>query len=301
MATNLVRPSDWNADHVFFPSPEFFEPFVLPGANTTLTAPGINTWYLDPFYVPTGLAQGQFNFVVGDPGCFLNGTTISAASSGSITRYHTYDFNFAIYSAGTSDSYSSMGTIWSTDVQILATWERRIGTTTTSQMTVSNYVTISFPSQWDSAGGMTYGTTAQSGTLSNAASTMASSSINSLVSGAAAYISGSKMVPIPFNTTLYPGQYYMGMMVNSSSSSTGTNYSQGTIIGAQSVLGVAIFSHQSTKRFGASTSNTSTNMLAWHGSIATTSSGPPSPIRTSDMRNLVTENRRYWFFQQSNY
>jgi hypothetical protein len=301
LATNLVRPSDWNADHVFLPSPEFFEPFVLAGPDTTLTAPGVGTWYLDPFYVPTGLASGQINFIGADAAGFLNGAVLSAASSGSITRYQTMQTQIAIYSAGTGANYSSMGTVFSKEVSILATWSRAIGTTTTSALTVTNALTLSFPAQWDSTGGVTYSTTAQTGTLSVGASTMVSSSMNSIISGAVAYVSGSKMIPIPFNTTLYPGQYYMAMMISSTSSSTGTNYSTGTMFSTQSVLGVAEFSQQSIKRLGLSISNTSTNMLVWHGTIATTSSSPVGTIRTSDIRNQASQNRRYWFMQQSDY
>lgn len=301
LATNLVRPTDWNSDHVFLPSPEFFEPFVLAGGATTLTAHGVGTWYLDPFLLPTGLAQGQINLVIVDVAGFLNGTTLSAVSTGSNTRAQTMLTQLAIYSAGTGTGYSSIGTVWSAEVSILATWQRRVTNTTTNALTASNLLTLSFPAQWDSLGGVTYSSTSQSGTLSVGASTMVSSSINSLISGAVAYVSGSKMLPVPFNTTLPPGQYYLGMMISSTSSSAGTNYTLGTMFSTQSVLGIAEFSQQSIKRFGLSVSNTSTNMLAFHGTVATTSTSPVGTLRTSDMRNINSINRRYWFFQQSNY
>jgi hypothetical protein len=300
-ATNLVRPSDWNSAHKWNVNPEYYEPFPLAATNSTLSAQGVGTWFIDPFIVPAGLGQGQINLMMVDAAGFLNGTTLSAASSGSVTRYQTMNTQLAIYSAGTGANYTSIDTVWSREVSMLATWERRVGTTTTSQLTASNYLTLSFPAQYDSTGGMTYSSTSQSGTLSVGASTMVSSSINSLISGAVAYVSGSKVIPVGLTLTLPPGEYFLGMMISSTSSSTGTNYSLGTMFSTQSVLGMLEFANQAYKRIGLSVSNSSTCIPAFHGSVGTTSSSPVGTLRTSDMRNLVTNHRRAWFFQQSNY
>ena len=218
-----------------------------------------------------------------------------------MTRAQTLNTQLAIYSVGSSGSYSSLGTVWTTEVSILATWARSIGTTTTSQLTVTNALTLSFPAQFDSSGGVTYSSTAQSGTLSVGASTMVSSSINSLITGALAYASGSRMIPVGITKTLPPGEYYLGMMISSTSSSTGTNYSTGTMFSTQSILGMLEFVNQAYKQGGKSVSDSSTCMPAFHGTVATTSTSPVGTLRTSDMRNQVTNHRRMWFFQQSNY
>jgi hypothetical protein len=301
LATDMVRPSDWNSAHVFSPSPEFFEPFPAANTNSTLSAQGVGTWFLDPFIVPVGLGKGQINLYGVDVAGFLNGAVISAASTGSISRYQTMNTQLVIYAGGTSNSYSLLSSVWSTEVSMKATWARAIGTTVSSQITVSNYLTLSFPSQYDSAGGITYGTTAQTGVLAVSASTMVSTSMNTIITGAVAYVSGSKMIPVPFNTTLAPGEYFLGMMISSTSSSTGTNYSAGTMFSTQSILGMLEFANQAYKRIGVSASDSSTAMLAFHGSVGTTSTSPVGTLRTSDMRNLVTNHRRVWNFMQSNY
>jgi len=131
-ATNIVRPSDWNSAHAWNVSPEYYEPFPMANTNSTLSAQGVGTWFIDPFVVPMGLGSGQINLMMVDAAGFLNGTTLSAASSGSVTRYQTMRTQLAIYSQGSGANYTSAGTVWSREVSVLATWERRVGTTSTS-------------------------------------------------------------------------------------------------------------------------------------------------------------------------
>jgi hypothetical protein len=182
-----------------------------------------------------------------------------------------------------------------------ATWERRVTTGATNSISASNYLTVNIPSQWNSTGGITYATTTASGTATVGASTMASTAINPLITGAVNFVSGSKVIPVPFNTTLPPGEYYLAMMISSSSSSTGTNYSLGTMFSTQSVLGAVEFINQAYKRLGNTASNSSTGIPAFHGTMATTSTGPVGTLRTSDMRNLAANHRRFWYYQQSDY
>lgn len=300
VASNLVRPSDWNSNHVFLPSNEFFEPFVMPNTNSTLSAQGVGTWYLDPLFLPNGLGSGQINLMMVDAAGFLNGAVYSTTSA-SITRYQTMNTQVAIYQPGNSDSYSVLNSVWSKEISMLATWERRITASTSSQISISNYLTVSIPSQFDSSGGITYATTTASGTVSVGASTGASTIADSLITNAVAYVSGSKLMPVPFNTTLAPGEYYLGMMISSTSSSTGTNSSAGVMFSTQSILGALEFNDRSYKRLGKSVSDTSSCHPAFHGFLATTSVSPPAAIRTSDMRNHATAHRRAWFHQQSNY
>jgi hypothetical protein len=300
LATNLVRPSDWNSAHIFVPDNVFYEPFVMPNTNSTLSAQGVGTWYFDPFFVNGGLAKGQLNLVMADAAGFLNGAVYST-SSGSISRYQTLNTQIALYQQGVSDSFSLMSRIWSKQISMLATWVRAVTATTSNAMTVSNYLTVSVPSQYDSLGGITYATTSQSGTVSAGASSGASTMADSLITGAVAYISGSKMIPVPFDTTIPPGEYYLGMMISSTSSSTGTNYSNGTMFSTQSILGALEFNDRSYKRMGVSVSNTSSCHPAFHGFLATTSTSPVATVRTSDVRNHATAHRRNWFYNQSSY
>jgi hypothetical protein len=304
-ATDLVRPVDWNSVHTFGVETGFFEPFVPQNTNSSLSAPGIGTWYLEPIILPHGLDSGQLNFLVADAAGFLNGSTLSRASTGSITRYQTLNHMFALYARDSGANSTRLTTIWSRDNSILATWERRFATNVNTA-TMSNYLTLSFPMQFDVSGGVTYSSTSQSGTRSSSTSTtggtIASSFGDSLITGAIAYLSGSKYMPVPFATKLPPDNYWLGHMVTSTSSSTGTNYSTGTMFSTQSYVHNLEFVGQAYKKLGVSVSNTSSIYQGgFHGSVATVSSLPVTSLATSDMRNLVTNARLYWNYHKTTY
>ena len=313
-ASDLVRPSDWNSSHsasiavlgneIF--TANFYEPFILPNTNSSQSSLGAGTWYLDPFFIPSGIGSGQLNFMLNDAAGFLNGGVLTTSLTGSVTRYQTLNTQLAIYQPGTGANTTRIERIWSVELSQMFTWERRISSTTagggtTSGNVASNYLTASFPSQWDASGGVTYGTASASGTFSTSVSTAASTRIDSLITGAVAYASGNRIIPFPFATTLGAGEYYMGMMVSSTSSSTGTNYSTGTMANVQSILHLLEFPDAAYKRLGQSTSNSSTCMLPFHGFVATTSGAPFSTLGTSDMRNFAAPGRRYFNYLQSTY
>lgn len=290
-ATDLVRPSDWNSNHIFVPD-HAFEPFPQPNTNSTLSAPGIGTWYFSPFAAPNGLNSGRINVFVSNAAGFLNGAVYSAASTGSITRYQTLQQRLAIYQQGSGASTSRLETLWTGSCDMLFTWERRVSNAATSNLTVSNYLTASFPGSWDASGGVTYSTTSQSGTTSVGASTGASTLANNLITDVVAYVSGARNDAIPFATTLPPGQYWMAHEFSSTSSSTGTNYSAGTMMSTQSRLGLLEFDFKAYKSLGNSASNTSSQPVPFGGLLATVTSEASSVIATSDLRG--TTGKMYW-------
>ena len=297
LATDLVRPSDWNSNHIFKPD-GFFEPFLLPNTNSTLSAPGIGTWYLDPIFLPHGMDSGRLNVFVSNAAGFLHGTTFSAANTGSVTRYQTLHNKIALYQQGTGANASRLETVWTGANLMYATWEKRVSNPNTSNVTVSNYLTLSFLTAFDTAGGSTYGSTSQSGTTSVGASTAASTVANNLITGAVAYVSGARRDGIPFNTSVPPGQYWLAHMFYSTSSSTGTNYSQGTMFSTQSRLGLLENAIGAYKLPGNSVSSSNSQPVMFHGYLATTSSDASSVIATSDV--IATTGRMYWNHQRSN-
>jgi hypothetical protein len=327
-ATNLARPVDWNSVHnltinlsasevagifnfgsgltsstaaggisVGIDEHEYWEPFTMDHVASTLAAPGIGTWYFQPMVLPFALNSGHLNFYVSHAAGFVNGTTISAASTGSNTISQTIRDCFAIYREGTGTASTRLESIWTGECSVLATWMRRVTTTVTSQITVSNYLSLSFPNQWDDSGGVTYGSTEQSGTLSVGASTMVSSSINSLITGAVAYMSGAQMRAIGLNTYLSAGNYWFAHMFTSSSASAGTNYTLGTAFSTQSYLGKSEYTMQNYTRLGTSVSNTTSTPIIYHGFLATTTSNASSVVASSNMRNIGT---RVYFHYDNN-
>ena len=300
-ASDMVRPSDWNSAHVIQENTVgYFEPFIPANTNSTLSAPGVGTWYFHPFQLPLAIGSGQIYMMCADAAGFLNGAVYSAASSGSITRYQTLHNRIALYQLGTGASTTRLESKWSAECDMYATWRRQVNSTvSTSRVGVSNYLTLSFPAQFDASGGRTYSSTAQSGATSTAASTFASTAANGLITGAVAYVSGSKQMIFPFATSLSAGQYWLAHMDSSTSSSTGTNYSAGTMWSTQSRVHMLQFADQGYKQLGMSVSNSSSDVEQFHGSLATTTSLPTANLGTVDLRNFLTNHRVYWNYAQS--
>ena len=148
-----------------------------------------------------------------------------------------------------------------------------------------------------------YTTVGGSITASTAASTMVSSA-TALTSGAfsscQAYLSGSHMMPFIFNTTLDAGDYVLAQMISTSSSSTGTGanmsaYAGGTYISNHSLVYVSALAPAAYKQIGLSTTNSSTNYNPYLGVYSTTSTGFPSTITVSDIRQLGG-GTNYWLY-----
>jgi hypothetical protein len=311
-ATNLVRPSDWNSVHAatfnvaatdLF-SQGFYEPFLAANTNSTMSSVTNNSFVVDPFVLPYGIGSGQINFLASASQQFVNGQVYSAASSGSNTRYQTWSTQVAIYKLGSGASTTRLESIWSVEVSQLYTWERRISGSTTSNLTVSNYLNISFPSQFDASGGITYSSTSTSGSTSVGASTGASTLADNIITNVAAYIAGQSMNVFPFATTLPPGHYYMAIMWNATASNTAagpTTLSGGTAGQTMSFVCALEFANRSYKGPGKSTTNTSSALPSFHGFFATTTTSPPATIATSDIRNIGGLHRRYWNYMQTSY
>ena len=336
LATDLVRPSDWNSNHlvslsasemtgiwnfanglssttaaggitVGMQSDPWFAPFPLfnsASTQMTLSSPGIGTWYIDgPIEVDQVIGSGQIhNFVAGGSVFFQNGSAYSAASTGSVSRFQTWYNNFAFYKQGAGASTSRLESLWTMKCSLLASHELRLSTANTSSGTISNYLTLSFPSQWDASGGVTYGSTSKSGTTQFGTSTAASTYANNLITGAGAYVSGSRMDIFPMSTTLAPGAYWVGHMFTTSSSSQGTAGGIGsasTLFPTMSVVGRVELLANVYKQIGRSVSNSTSGILPYHGYLATTTFNATSIINTSDIRN--TTGQMYWNYFQSTY
>jgi len=307
-ATDLVRPGDWNSAHQYtvniagselYPLSQF-EPFPQPNTNSTLSAPGIGTWYLDPFRIEGKLSNGIIYMPVGgglSTNNFQNGAVWSATLSGSNTRYFTFHNALAIYKRGSGASSTRLESVWSNRASWLATWERRHSGSTTSNATISNYLTVSVPLNVDSTGGITWSSNSGSGTISYGAATGSSTLGTAQITGPMRFVTGSRMEMIPFATTLGAGDYVLAHMFSSSTSVTGTNYTAGTVITTQSRLGLLENAMGAYKLIGNSTTNSTTCPQLFHGFLATTTISASSAIATANVRS--TTGRAYWNFAET--
>lgn len=325
--TNIVRPIDWNSAHQYTFSAaasevaslfaagsglqvttgaggitfgindaSFFEPFFPWNAASSLVSPGIGTWYFDNFQVPRGLDKGRINLFVSNAAGFLNGAVFSATSTGSASKVQTFYDHVAIYQRGTGASTTRLESIWSGACSLLFTQSISVNGTASTAVSVSNYLTASFPAQWGTDGAVTYSSTSQSGTISVGVSTGASTLADNLITGVGAYVSGARMDVVGFNTTLSPGDYWIARMFTSTSSTAGTRYGAGTMIQTHSRLLFMDFNFGLYRQLGKSVSNSTTDEVPWDGFLVTTTSLASDVVALSDMR--ATSGHVYWNFIQ---
>ena len=305
-ASDLARPSDWNSNHqatisIFesdFGDIEFFEPFPLPNTNSTLSAPGIGTWYLNPFVLPVWVESGYLMMPEANASWFMQAAALSGSTNtGAVSRQMTLYDRAALYKPMDGTNASKMSTVWTANCDLFATQYVTVGgvATNLSSFTVSNYATVSIPYQWDISGGASYSTFTASGTLSTAGSSLASSSINSLVSVANNYVSGSRVAFFPLAATLGQGNYVFGHVfssVTASSTTGGGNIAAGTMLTTQSILGLLDNNMQVFKQIGKSTTQSNSAIAPFQGYLATTTSGASGTIASSDI--VYTTGRMYW-------
>jgi hypothetical protein len=337
LATDLIRPSDWNSNHSIaitmqaadiaslfvigtglssstntngisfgYGSGQWFEPF--PHFNTAstqmlLSSMSNGTWYLDgPYELDRPLGSGQINMFLAFPTNFLGGAVYSAATTGSVSRSGTLYNHFAFYRQASGTNTTRLESVWTIQNSFVFTNIMNLSTANTSSGSLTNRLTVSFPAQWDTAGGVTYSTTSTSATSNLSASTMASTRYNSLISNVGAYISGSFMAPHGLSSTIAPGIYWIGRMIFTTTASAGTAGgigSMGTYFGQASVLGGVEHLGIAYKQLGKSVSNSTTNFAPFHGFLATSTTNATSIIGTADIRG--TTGQAYWQYFVSSY
>jgi hypothetical protein len=308
-ASDLARPSDWNSAHSIGGQLagsnaqliNIYEPWPLHNTNSTLSSPGIGTMYVQPIHVPFGLNSGQVHIFVSVSQGFLNGNNFSANSTGSASRTQNFSHIIALYSQGTGASSTRLESFFSALVEIRMTRTLNVSTSTqTSSLRMTNALTISFPSQFDASGGVTYATTSVSGSTSTATTGTANSTlVNNLITAILPFITGARMDMFGFATNLSAGAFWLGHMFTSASGSSGTRYTGFTGISTHSVIGLLENNLGAYKRLGNSTSNSTSTPVGWDGFVATTSSLPIGNLATSDIR--AATGRRYWIYRKSAY
>lgn len=329
VATDLVRPSDWNSNHsltlsltgseiaslfnfgsgltsstdasgvtVGFQSVEAFEPFPLHNTNSNISAPAIGSWYVDPvFNTPFQLQQGVIRNFVQCAAGFLGGRVYSSASTGSASRVQSLSNNIAFYRRGNGANSTRLETFFTNCWEARATHQVSVSSTTagggtTTGVIITSSLALSFPVSINSTGGYTYSSTSSSATTSTSVSTGASTLADNLLTNIAAFLSGSRIDMWGLSTTLIPDAYWVAHMFSSNSSSSGATYTGGTMFSTQSRLGLLENSLQGFKSMGLSVSQTTTTPFNFHGALLTTTSAASSVMAIADIR--YTTGRMYW-------
>ena len=340
-ASQLVLPSDWNSVHSVqitltgseigslfaagaglnvstnssgvtyaIDEEEFFEPYPWYSAASTAHTLGVGTWFFSPFALHFPIESGIIRMPVTNAGGLLNNLSVRAAVTSDYAvcaQSAGYTHNIAIYTQGNGSDITRIGTFYTGQITFGVSEIKSVGSvaSASTQVQVSRYATVTIPGQWDASAGVVYSTVTVSGTLSAAASSILSSSLDSLISSANAYFSGSRMDIIPFTSTLAAGNYvFAHQWLTASGSSTSVfstytaaaNYNGGTLIPAHvfpSILEVNIGGY---KQLGKSVSNASSIGIPWQGWHNTSQSTAYSTLATANLS--ATNIKQYWNFSE---
>lgn len=232
LATDLAGPSEWNSGHNItfglsasdIPAAEFFEPSPLI-SGTVSTRPPNNSWFATPIYLPFGFNSGHMMMLGSQPAVWEGPQVFSAASTGSVSKTYELRQMFALYSYSGGNKWASA---WSTEVSYLATQTLTVSSTATNDVRITNAATLSMPSQFDASGGMTYGTSSQSGSLAVAASTAVSGAVTDRISGLMAYYTASRQFWCPVASLIPAGDYIFAHAQSTTMGTTGTRYTSVT-------------------------------------------------------------------------
>lgn len=333
LATNLARPSDWNSAHaatfslsasdvsaflavgnglnlstntsgstIAVSPAAFAEPFPFANSNSVTMTLSPDAWLFDPVAYEKGLDSGRFNlFHARDASHFSNTLSANSTSLGGYSVTAALRNYLALYSQGSGSDVTRLNSVWTGKAEISATQSQSFAGAT-SGMTASNYLTIGMITAVDNSGGSSTSTQTASGTFSTGTTSMNATAVNSLITGAINWFSGSCMDMVPFASTLAPGRYWLAYMNDTTiggGGTTGVNRtSTGTWFGtAQTRAGIIDVNVSAFKRLGSATSANSSSMgVPFHGSLLTTSVGATASLGTANLQH--TTRRIYWNFIQ---
>lgn len=295
----------------------FFEPFPAVSAVTTLAQNAI--WYVDLIQLPGALNSGVIREFVMLGGIVSSNTsaifgfpasTISATSSGNVSKAATFYNRAALYIRGTHSSVTSNHTAslysqWSIEQQFVFSASLSVGASASSgsslSISYSNYV--SYPTAYDTLGGVTYGTFSGTFTLNSATSQYPALSIFSNGSGISSLLNlftGGLMIPMPLSSRISAGEWYFAHNQQVSTASGATaGYS---LFGMASTAGVSkliIPEYSSMSLFrhlGSTISNTTSGFFPGHGQYSVSLSTCPSPMPITDIRQVSNSAlfKLYW-------
>lgn len=336
LATDLVRPVNWNSAHnmtfslsasdvaSFFTvgnglgqttntsgltlsvqAPQFQEPFPFANSNSVTMTYSADVWAFDPLRCPMGLVSGRFNlFHMRDASHFSNTLSANSSSLGGYSITAAFRNRIAIYSQGAGTDATRLNSVWTGQGDISATQSQTFTQSGAggTAVGVSNYLTIGMITGVNNSGGSSTSTQTASGTFTTGATSMAATKADSLITAGHNWFTGSCMDMIPFASTLAPGNYWLAFMHDTVIGGGGTTdvnrTSAGTWFNAtQTRAGIIDANLSAFKRLGSTTVGNSSSMgVPFHGSLLTTTTGATASLGSVNLQH--TTRRIYWNFIQ---
>lgn len=281
-----------------------FEPYPLFNALSTTWAPTSSSWYFVPFELAQPISGGRLNFMVahGSTASILKESTsnFQTNSTGTLSVNFTYARKAALYSVGAGTNSTRLESVWSNQWSLSIDQLVKVASAAGPNMTVSVGATISMMSSLDSAGGVTTSTLGHSSTSAGAVSSIGTVGMTSILSSERNVLSSQLMIPIPFNTTINPGQYYLAHMwiTGSTTATTGgvTTANVLSIVNQYAILGNT---NTAARIWGQTAATSGSAPFMGVGVYSAGSAAPPATIAFSDLRTFASMQIPYWNYQNS--
>lgn len=278
-----------------------FEPYPLLQSGSTTYAPVAGSWYVQPVYIEQPLSGGRWNVMVahGSTASVFRATTanFNSNSTGSLSITGSYERRMALYSLGAGTNSTRLESFWSNNFPLSFSHLVGIASGAGVTLTVSAGLTVSCITSIDSNGGSTFSTMGASSTISSNSTALASTAINTIYSSVQNALSSQLMIPIPFNTTINPGAYWIGQMwtTGSGSTSTGTNVAT-TLVNTFSVVNqYALYGNTNTaaRAWLQTAASSGSQPYPGVGVYSAASAVPPTTMAFSDVRTQNSQPLAY--------
>lgn len=286
---STISVSGWNVTD--------FEPYP-PSTSTTNYPNGIGTWYFEPFFLPANLSGGRLNRVVsfGSTASILRASSANfqTGTTGTRSASFIYANSVALYSRGAGTNSTRLESLWSNTFSIGISSSCSVSSAVNS-LAVSLSAALSVITSINSAGAYTTTTIGSSTTFSVTATSVGSTNGTAYVSSFVNMLSGSWVMPVGFNSTVQPGQYWLAQAWSTSSTTAGTS---GDILSynSQFALSIPIIDTANSVRQWLQTVSTSNSQIfPGHGQYSATSNTPPSTVGFSQVNCLTASGIRQYF------
>lgn len=281
-----------------------FEPIPLINPYTTTFAPGIGTWYVQPFVAPAAISSGRLNILqsMGSTSNMFaasNGTSFASGSTGTRAWSYVYYKSVALYTMPTGANSTRLDSMWSNTWALSISESMGLSLTNATQLTGSHAVSMQYIGTVGSNGAYTTAGIGATHNASAANSSTATSFYTSALASIMNMISGAVLVPIGFNTTITPGNYWLGQAYSISSTTAGTSVTSNSIwpqVNQVAVYGMASYSH---RQLGRTASSTMSQPYPGVGIFSIVSAAPPTTIAFTDIRSVASNQLPYFNIIQS--
>lgn len=277
-----------------------FEPFYLANPISTTFAPNIGTWYVQPFVAPQAIASGRLNVLASFSNSsnalvrLSTGNTVYSSITGTADLSYAFSTKIALYSRGAGTNSTRIDSFWSSQWTIGVTENVSIEVVSASRASIKATVQLGYIASVGSNGGTTGSTLTTAGASSNAGTTLQTIAAMSSLFTESFYpiMSGANLIPIPFDTSISAGQYWLAQMYSTASTTAGSSLPN--LIPVVNKVGIYGLSSMIHRPYGATNSNSSSQYFPGAGAYSVASADPPSSMIFADIRSIASNITQYF-------